>query len=97
MAKIEVESFFYDLIHCKDKILSAFDEWDEKYGDDDRGALVAGIRECKDADLINILINIQRLASGYEQIKELMDAAEQKEVDEAMSDDEDDDDEDDND
>ena len=29
---------------------------------------------------------------SYEQIKELMDAAEQKEVDEAMSDDEDDDD-----
>jgi len=92
MATIEVESFFYDLIHCKDKILATFDEWDEKYEDDERGALVAGIRECKEADLINILINIQRLASGYEQIKELMDAAEQKEVDEAMLDDEDDDD-----
>jgi len=96
MAKIEVESFFYDLIHCKNKILSTFDKWDEKYEDDERGALVAGIRECEDADLINnVLINIQRLASGYEQIKELMDAAEQQEVDEAMSDDEEDDDDDD--
>jgi hypothetical protein len=95
MAKIEVESYFYDLIHCKNKILSTFDKWDEKYEDDERGALVAGIRECEDADLINILINIQRLASGYEQIKELMDAAEQQEVDEAMSDDEEDDDDDD--
>ena len=94
MAKIEVESFFYDLIHCKNKILSTFDKWDEKYEDDERGALVAGIRECEDADLINVLINIQRLASGYEKIKELMDAAEQQEVDEAMSDDEDDEDED---
>ena len=53
MAKIEVESFFYDLIHCKNKILSTFDKWDEKYEDDERGALVAGIRECEDADLIN--------------------------------------------
>jgi len=95
MAKIEVESFFYDLIHCKNKILSTFDKWDEKYEDDERGALVAGIRECEDADLINVLINIQRLASGYEQIKELMDDAEQQEVDEAMSDDEEDDDDDD--
>jgi len=95
MAKIEVESFFYDLIHCKNKILSTFDKWDEKYEDDERGALVAGIRECEDADLINVLINIQRLASGYEEIKELMDAAEQQEVDEAMSDDEEDDDDDD--
>ncbi len=95
MAKIEVESYFYDLIHCKNKILSTFDKWDEKYEDDERGALVAGIRECEDADLINVLINIQRLASGYEQIKELMDAAEQQEVDEAMSDDEEDDDDDD--
>ena len=95
MTKIEIQSFFYDLIHCKDKILSKFDKWDEKYAEDERGPLVAGIRECKDADLVNLLINMQRLASGYEQIKELMDAAEQKEVDEAMSDDEDDDDEDD--
>ena len=95
MPKIEIQSFFYDLIHCKDKILSNFDKWDEKYTDDERGPLVAGIRECGDADLVNLLINIQRLASGYEQIKELMDAAEQKEVDEAMSDDEDDEDDDD--
>ena len=91
MPKIEIQSFFYDLIHCKDKILSNFDKWDEKYADDERGPLVAGIRECGDADLVNLLINIQRLASGYEQIKELMVAAEQKEVDEAMSDDDDDD------
>ena len=90
MPNIEIQSFFYDLIHCKDKILSSFEKWDSKYEDDERGPLVAGIRECPDADLINLLINIQRLASGYEQIKELMDVAEQKEVDEAMSDEEDD-------
>ena len=77
--------------YCKNKILSNFEKWDEKYEEDERGPLVAGIRECKDAELINLLINVQRLASGYEQIKELMDAAEQKDVDEAMSDDEDDD------
>ena len=94
MPNIEIQSFFYDLIHCKDKILSSFEKWDSKYEDDERGPLVAGIRECPDADLINLLINIQRLASGYEQIKELMDVAEQKEVDEAMSDDEDDDEDD---
>ncbi|KMP12415.1 hypothetical protein UZ36_00665 [Candidatus Nitromaritima sp. SCGC AAA799-C22] len=92
MPHIEVQSFFYDLIHCKDKILSAFDKWDEVYGEDERGPLVAGMRECPDADLINLLINIQRLASGYEQIQELVAAAEQKEVDEAMDDDEEDDD-----
>ena len=97
MPNIEIQSFFYDLIHCKNKILSNFDKWDEKYADDERGPLVAGMRECGDADLVNLLINIQRLANGYEQIKELMDAAEQKEVDEAMSDDEEDDDEDDDD
>ncbi|SVE23175.1 uncharacterized protein METZ01_LOCUS476029, partial [marine metagenome] len=68
MPNIEIQSFFYDLIHCKDKILSNFDKWDEKYADDERGPLVAGIRECGDADLVNLLINIQRLASGYEQI-----------------------------
>ena len=95
MPKIEIQSFFYDLIHCKDKILSNFDKWDEKYAADERGPLVAGIKECSDADLINLLINIQRLASGYEQINELMNAAEQKQVDEAMSDDEDDEDDDD--
>ena len=93
MAKIEVQSFFYDLIHCKDKILTSFDEWDEKYGEDARGALVAGIREAPDAQLITLLVNIQKLARGYEQIKELIDQAEQAEVDEAMveEDDEDDD------
>lgn len=79
--KIEVQSFFYDLIHCKDKILGMFDKFDEQYGDDARGALVAGIRECPDEELVNLLINIQRLATGFGQIKELMDQAEQAEVD----------------
>ena len=87
MPKVEIESFFYDLIHCKDKILSTFDKWDEKYDEDERGALVAGIRECQDQELITLLVNIQKLASGYEQIKELMDKAEQDEVDAAMEDD----------
>jgi len=95
MPSIEIQSFFYDLIHCKNKILSNFEKWDEKYEEDERGPLVAGIRECKDAELITLLVNIQRLASGYEQIKELMDEAEQKDVDDAMSDEEDDDDDDD--
>jgi len=92
MAKIEVQSFFYDLIHCKDKILTTFDEWDEKYEDAERGALVAGIREAPDAQLITLLVNIQKLAAGYERIKELIDQAEQAEVDEAMSEDDDDED-----
>jgi hypothetical protein len=93
MAKIEIESFFYDLIHCKDKILTTFDEWDEKYDEDERGALVAGMRETPDDKLITLLVNIQRLATGYERIKELIDQAEQAEVDESMADDDDDDDE----
>ena len=87
MPKVEIESFFYDLIHCKDKILSSFDKWDEKYEEDERGSLVAGIRECEDQELITLLVNIQKLAAGYEQIKELMDQAEQEQVDEAMDDD----------
>ena len=45
MSKIEVQSFFYDLIHCKDKILSVFNEFDEQYEEDERGSLVAGIKE----------------------------------------------------
>ncbi len=94
-AKIEIQSFFYDLIHCKDKVLLTFDKWDEEYGEDPRGPLVAGIRECPDEDLINLLINMQRMATGFGQIKELMDAAEQAEVDaqhEIVDSDDDDDD-----
>ncbi len=97
MPKIEIQSFFYDLIHCKDKILSTFDEFDEKYGEDERGALVAGIRELGDADLVNLLINIQRLASGYEQIKELMDNAEEEEMNAALEESDEEEDEDDDD
>lgn len=73
--------------------MAAFDKWDEKYDEDERGALVAGIRECKDAELINMLMNIQKLAAGYDRIKELMDKAEQDEVDAAMEDDDPDDEE----
>jgi hypothetical protein len=91
MPKIEIQSFFYDLLHCKNKILSVFDKWDQKYEEDERGSLVAGMRECKDADLINLLMNIQKLATGYEQIKELMDKAEQDQVDEAFVEDDPDD------
>ena len=91
MPKIEIQSFFYDLIHCKDKILSTFDKWDNKYEEDERGALVAGIRDCPDAELITFLVNIQKLATGYEQIKELMDQAEQQQVDEALVEDDPDD------
>ena len=92
MAFIEIQSFFYDLIHCKEKILTVFGEWDEQYGEDERGALVAGIRECPDAKLINLLINIQRMATGYEQIKTLMDEAEQAELEDSLDDDDDDED-----
>ena len=73
--------------------MAAFDKWDEKYEEDERGALVAGIRECKDAELINMLMNIQKLAAGYDRIKELMDKAEQEEVDAAMEEDDPDDEE----
>lgn len=91
MPKIEIQSFFYDLIHCKNKILSVFDKWDKKYDEDERGALVAGIRDCPDAELINLLVNIQKLATGYEQIKDLVDKAEQDQVDEALVEDDPDD------
>jgi hypothetical protein len=91
MPKIEIQSFFYDLIHCKDKILSVFEKWDKKYDEDERGALVAGIRDCPDAELINLLMNIQKLATGYEQIKDLMDKAEQDQVNEAFVEDDPDD------
>jgi hypothetical protein len=91
MPKIEIQSFFYDLIHCKNKILSVFEKWDKKYDEDERGALVAGIRDCPDAELITFLVNIQKLATGYEQIKELVDKAEQDQVDEAFVEDDPDD------
>jgi hypothetical protein len=97
MAKIEIRSFFFDLLHCKDKIISIFDGFDEKYGDDERGSLVAGIREMGDADLVNLLINVQRMATGYEEIKELMDAAEEEELQKTLEEDDDDDDYDDDD
>ena len=93
MAKIEIENFFYDLLHCKNKIISTFDKWDTKYEEDERGSLVAGMRDCPDAELINLLMNIQKLATGYEQIKDLMDKAEQDQVDEAMDEDDPDDEE----
>lgn len=93
MPKIEIKGYFYDLIHCKDKINAAFAAWDEKYGNDERGSLVAGIRECPDDELINLLINIQRLATGYEQIQDQVNQAEQAEVEAAMADDEDEEDE----
>jgi hypothetical protein len=91
MAKIEVQSFFYDLIHCKDKILSTFDKFDETFEDDERGALVAGIREMEDGDLINLLINIQRLASGFQNIQGLMTQAEEEELQASIAEDEDED------
>jgi len=97
MAKIEIQSFFFDLLHCKDKILDAFDQFDEKFGDDERGSLVAGIKEMGNADLITLLINIQRMATGYEQIKELMDAAEEEELQKTLVEEEDEDDDDDDD
>ena len=92
MAKIEDQSFFYDLLHCRDKILTTFDEFDEKYPEDERGPLVAGMREIPDDKLITLLVNIQKLAAGYQRIKDLIDEAEQAEVDAAMSDEDDDED-----
>jgi hypothetical protein len=92
MPSIEIQSFFYDLIHCKDKVLTVFNQWDEKYDTDERGPLVAGMRECPDAELITLLVNIQRLASGYEKIQGLIAEAEQAEVEDAMTEEDDDDD-----
>jgi hypothetical protein len=90
MPKIEIQSFFYDLIHSKDKINAIFAKWDELYGDDDRGALVAGMRESDDEELVGFLSSVQRLAAGYERIQGLVGKAEQDEVDAALADDEDD-------
>jgi len=95
MSKIEVQSFFYDLLHCKDKILSVFNEFDEQYEEDERGSLVAGIKEMEDSKLVTLLVNIQKMAQGYEQIKELMDAAEEEELQASLADDDEDDDDDD--
>ena len=90
MPKIEIQSFFYDLIHSKDKINEIFAKWDELYGDDDRGALVAGVLESDEEQIVSFLKSVQRLAAGYEQIQELVSKAEQDEVDAALADDEDD-------
>ena len=91
MIKIEVRHFFYDLIHCKDKILAAFDKWDRQYDNDPRGALVAGIEDANPEELVGLLITIQRLASGFQEIQEMITEAEQKEVDEELDDEDDDD------
>lgn len=90
MPKIEIQSFFYDLIHSKDKINSIFARWDELYGEDDRGALVAGVRESDEEQIMSFLKSVQHLAAGYEHIQELVTKAEQDEVDAALADDEDD-------
>lgn len=90
MPKIEIQSFFYDLIHCKDKINTLFSKWDELYGEDERGALVAGVRECSEDEAVSFLMSVQRLAAGYELIQTLVTNAEQAEVDAALADDEDD-------
>lgn len=92
MLKIEVRHFFYDLIHCKDKILSAFDQWDEKYPDDPRGPLVAGIQESDPGDLVSLLITIQKMALGFQDIQDLITEAEQAQVAADMEDDDDEDD-----
>ncbi len=93
--KIEVKHFFYDLFHCKDKILAAFDEWDEKYENDERGPLVAGIHEASTQELVTLLITIQKMASGYQEIQDMISAAEEEELKGYMEDEDDDDDEDD--
>ena len=97
MTKIEVRHFFYDLIHCKDKILAAFDKWDQKYDDDPRGALVAGVQDTDHEELVSFLITVQRLASGFQEIQEMITEAEQKQVDDELNDDDDDDDDEDDD
>ncbi len=94
MAQIEIQPFFYDLIHCKDKIQSSFDEFDKKYDEDERGALVAGIRELSDEKLVHLLINIQHLTTGYQEIHDLINAAEHQEMEDGLAEDDDDDDDD---
>jgi hypothetical protein len=91
MPKIEIQSFFYDLIHCKDKINSIFSKWDDLYENDERGALVAGVRESPEEEVVSFLMSVQRLAAGYEQIQELVARAEQADVDAALADEEEDD------
>jgi hypothetical protein len=93
--KIEVKHFFYDLFHCKDKILAAFDEWDEKYEDDERGPLVAGIHEASTQELVTLLITIQKMASGYQEIQDMIATAEDDELKGFMDDDEEEDEDDD--
>ena len=93
MTKIEVRHFFYDLIHCKDKVLAAFDKWDKQYDEDPRGALVAGIQDSEPEELISLLITIQRLASGFQEIQTLINEAEQKQVDDDIDEDDEDEDE----
>lgn len=90
MPKIEIQSFFYDLIHCKDKINSIFSKWDELYENDERGALVAGVRESPEEEVVSFLMSVQRLAAGYEHIQELVAKAEQADVDAALADDDED-------
>ncbi len=96
MPQIEIQPFFYDLIHCKDKIQSAFDDFDKKYEEDERGALVAGIKEMPNQELVHLLINIQHLTTGYQQIHDMINEAEHKEMEKGLAaegeDDDDDDD-----
>ena len=89
MLKIEVRHFFYDLIHCKDKVLAAFDKWDKQHDEDPRGALVAGIQDSEPEELISLLITIQRLALGFQEIQDMINEAEQKRVDDDLEDDDD--------
>jgi|TARA_B110000438_G_C15754732_1_gene624550 hypothetical protein len=93
--KIEVKHFFYDLFHCKDKILDAFDKWDEKYDKDERGPLVAGIQDSSPQELVTLLITIQKMASGYQDIQDMITAAEEEELKSYMGDDEEDEEDDD--
>ncbi len=92
--KIEVKHFFYDLFHCKDKILAAFDQWDEKYENDERGPLVAGIQESSPQELVTLLITIQKMASGYQEIQDMISVAEDDELQGYMEDEEEDEDDD---
>ena len=83
------------MFHCKDKILAAFDSWDEKYENDERGPLVAGIQESSPQELVTLLITIQKMASGYQEIQDMISTAEDDELKGFMEDEEEEDEDDD--
>ena len=70
-------------------------EGNEKYEDDERGPLVAGIHEASTQELVTLLITIQKMASGYQEIQDMIATAEDDELKGFMDDEEEEDEDDD--